>query len=245
MERTLLNSGFIKCCETEFVHPGVGITVELTSDGLGSIEANGVDTEAIGAFVVLDLEAHPDRSLFGHRLVIGIQDMRKMSSTSADPAEKCVPVSTDDSEFEQRCRKKLPTSDELEVLIWPDGCFHITRERQLHIYTWGDAMMNKAALRARGSTFQINAKPLNGRGGGADITHNALQDPRIMLNIAGSLSDARGGLMLRQTVRKIEEEDHRCISVFCTKGRHRSVSMALLLRLLYYPNAIVEHLTIK
>ena len=83
MEISLLNSGFIKCCETEFVHPGVGITVELTSDGLGSIEANGVDSEAIGAFVVLDLEAHSDRSLFGHRLVIGIKDMRQMSSTSA------------------------------------------------------------------------------------------------------------------------------------------------------------------
>ena len=245
MKQSLLNSGFIKCGETEFVHPGVGITVQLTSDGLGPIEADGVDSEAIDAFVVLDLEAHPDRSLFGHRLVKGIQDMRHMSSVSADPAEKCVPVITDDSEFDQRCRQKLPTSDELGALIWPDRCRHITTKRQLHIYTWGDAMMNKAALRARGSTFQINAKPLNGRGGGADTTRNALQDPRIMLNIASSLSEARGGLMLRQTVRKIEEEDHLCISVFCTKGRHRSVSMALLLRLLYYPNAIVEHLTIK
>merc|ERR1711935_491123 len=113
------------------------------------------------------------------------------------------------------------------------------------IYTWGDALMKKTALKARRSQFDVNAKPLNGRGGGADTKQNALQDHRIVANVAGSLADARGMQLLVQTLRKIEEEDLSTISTFCTKGRHRSVSLALLLKHGFYPHATIEHLTIK
>jgi hypothetical protein len=65
------------------------------------------------------------------------------------------------------------------------------------------------------------------------------------VNVASSMAEERGRLMLRQTVRKIEEEDLHTISTFCSKGRHRSVSAAVLLKLIYFPNATIEHLTIK
>ena len=42
---------------------------------------------------------------------------------------------------------------------------------------------------------------------------------------------------LRRVVRAIEAEDLHCASVFCSQGRHRSVSAALILRSRYYPNA--------
>jgi hypothetical protein len=45
-----------------------------------------------------------------------------------------------------------------------------------------------------------------------------------MLNVASCLSGERLP-MLRSIIRKIEEEDLHCVSVFCTKGRHRSVSL--------------------
>ncbi len=34
-----------------------------------------------------------------------------------------------------------------------------------------------------GSITDVNAKPLNGRGGGANTRYNALQDRRIMRNV--------------------------------------------------------------
>ena len=92
--------------------------------------------------------------------------------------------------------------------------------------------------------FNINAKPLTGYGGGANIRKNALQDRRIMLNVAASMSEGHGLRLLANAVRKIEQEDLKCISVFCAKGRHRSVSLATLLKLIYYPRATVTHLTI-
>ena len=50
-----------------------------------------------------------------------------------------------------------------------------------------------------------------------------------MLNVASSLLGERIS-MLKNTLRKIEEEDLHCISVFCTKGRHRSVSLVSIVR---------------
>ena len=66
-----------------------------------------------------------------------------------------------------------------------------------------------------------------------------------MLNVATSLSRGHGHRLLANAVRKIEEEDLHCISVNCAKGRHRSVSLAMLLKLVYYPQAKVTHLTIR
>ena len=50
------------------------------------------------------------------------------------------------------------------------------------------------------------------------------QDGRITLNVASCLASERL-TMLQNTIRKIEEEDLHCVSVFCSKGRHRSVSL--------------------
>ena len=44
------------------------------------------------------------------------------------------------------------------------------------IFTWGDALMTQHELQQLGSQLDVNAKPLEGRGGGADTHFNALQD---------------------------------------------------------------------
>ena len=43
---------------------------------------------------------------------------------------------------------------------------------------------------------------------------------------------------------QVEHSDLKCISINCTKGRHRSVAAAEILKKTYYPNATVKHLTI-
>ena len=138
-------------------------------------------------------------------------------------------------------------------------------------------------LHELGSKLDVSAKPLEGRGGGANTHFNALQDSRehtsfilcsslkicvfadlrldtysltlsliqpqrtlvgIMQNVVTSLSDTTGALWLQRIVQAIESGGLDCISIFCTKGRHRSVSAAEVLRARFYPRAHVEHLTI-
>ena len=43
---------------------------------------------------------------------------------------------------------------------------------------------------------------------------------------------------------QVEHSDLKCISINCTKRRHRSVAAAEILKKTYYPNATVKHLTI-
>ena len=79
-------------------------------------------------------------------------------------------------DFSDRCRSKLPPAEELARQIWGEGSGRsIDTQRQLRIMTWGDRLMKAGAVTARGSQWNINAKPLNGRGGGANVHRNALQ----------------------------------------------------------------------
>lgn len=186
-------------------------------------------------------------------LLKNVQDMIFHAGTNAD-AEEDDEESSDNAGdealcpggWEARCRAKLPGIDEQSQLIWPDGKMKINRDRELLVYTWGDKLMKVTAVKTckPPSQLDVNAKPLNGRGGGADLKQNALRDDRIVLNVASSLAEGDGARLLRNLLRRIEEDDLHCISVFCSKGRHRSVSLALLLQL-YYPHRQLKHLTIK
>ena len=66
-----------------------------------------------------------------------------------------------------------------------------------------------------------------------------------MRNVVSSMCEGTGALVLKRTIAAIETDGLHTISVFCTKGRHRSVSVAEALRARYYPKAEVKHLTIK
>ena len=137
---------------------------------------------------------------------------------------------------------KLPTPAELGAAL---GGLIINEGRELTIMTWGDDLLSKAAVKARGAEKHFNAKPLEGRGGGADLKQNALEDSRIVRNVVSSMTFGIGARWLAGTVRQIEEGNLRCVSVFCSKGRHRSVSSAEILRARFYPKARVVHLTIR
>eukprot|EP00750_Incisomonas_marina_P021788 INCI470.1.p1 GENE.INCI470.1~~INCI470.1.p1 ORF type:complete len:721 (-),score=131.06 INCI470.1:63-2225(-) len=91
-------------------------------------------------------------------------------------AEEDVSSGGGEVDFSDRCRSKLPQGAELAKGIWgEDSGRSINAQRQLRIMTWGDRLMKAGAVNARGSQWNINAKPLNGRGGGANVHRNALQ----------------------------------------------------------------------
>ena len=185
-------------CEVELVQSGSDAVITVTAAGLGE--------EELSDFVAMELAA--DRpGEFGAQLLEGVQNMLHMSGMEAESHENSTAGATSD-DLISRALAKLPSVELVRSHPgWTDCKLEINTERQLHIFTWGDALMKKTALKSRHSQFDVNAKSLNGRGGGADTKHNALQDQRIVLNVAGSLADARGMQLLVQTLRKIEEED--------------------------------------
>jgi hypothetical protein len=260
---TLLEAGFIQYGESVFVHsttasensdvtvqlhdpsdPGVSLSqcVVVASDSLN-------DPESLANLVALDMQAYPDCSGLGARLLKVVADMEYMAGSAADAcaaANGARPPRGDD--FEARALAKLPSADQLSQQIWGagEGARKVNTARAPCILTYGDACLSKTSPKLKEAKgFHVNAKPLNGRGGGADTSQNALEDGRIMLNVAESLAEGHGLRHLQQTVRRIEEEKASCIAIFCTKGRHRSVSMAELILKKYYTGGTTKHLTIS
>ena len=129
-------------------------------------------------------------------------------------------------------------------MIWGEGR-RIDETRELTLLTWGTDCLSRSSPKLCNAQFHVNAKLLNGRGGGADLSHNALDEPRVMLNVAQALAAGRGLVLLRGLVKKIEEGELKVISVYCSKGRHRSVSLAVLLSMVYYTSSTVRHLTLS
>ena len=221
-------------------HNQTGITVQLKSDGLVAWVPSVSDDDVL-QWLQLQLTANPDCSHFGQSLLDAAENFTFMAGAQADADPAAKEESGDAPDGDLRSMARLPSVVELAEQIGRA----ISTDRDLVIYTWGDKLKTKAAIKQLGSQFDINAKPLNGRGRGADTKYNALQDRRIMQNVASSMSEGNGLLLLSQAIKKIEAEDLSIISVFCSKGRHRSVSCAELLRMQYYPMARIAHLTIS
>eukprot|EP00944_MAST-04C_sp_MAST-4C-sp1_P002565 g2565.t1 len=142
---------------------------------------------------------------------------------------------------EEYTLEKLPPVEAMEKLIEHS----IETGRKLHIITWGDKKARKCNIAQMGAEAHFNAKPLDGRGGGADLKLNATQDPRIVRNVVQSMTSGVGAMWLERAIKKIEQSDLHCISIFCAQGRHRSTSSALILKAKYYPNATLEHVKMK
>lgn len=219
---------------------GLAITVPWSRyhDRLGPGADHYTADDDVAEWLELTLASDPNAAgSFGTRFLRWLDDYTHLNSTMAD-AESGAP-------------RRTPEAGELEAVdvglsrLPTAAALGAAEDRELTIYTWGDALSSRAALKQLGSQLDINAKPLNGRGGGANTRYNALQDTRIMRNVVSSMCEGTGALLLKRAVAAIETDSLHTISVFCTKGRHRSVSVAEALRARYYPKAEVKHLTIK
>jgi len=178
------------------------------------ITVDGIDAEDLVDWASMQLAA--DVGSFGERLLEWVTAQR-----SAEPGF------LEDGEADAG-PDFLPSAEELGV----------KKDRELLIYTWGKALRKSAP---GDSEHNFNAGILNGRGGGADLkTMNGLWE-EVQNNVASC------GLFPRwisMVCAKVEHSDLKCISINCTKGRHRSVAAAEILKKLYYSRATVRHLTI-
>ncbi|CAJ1338501.1 unnamed protein product [Effrenium voratum] len=179
-----------------------------------TVTVDGVDAEDLGDWSAMQLSA--DAENFGSRLLEWVAAQRSPEPGFLEDAEE-----SSGPDF-------LPSPEELGV----------KRDRGLLVYTWGKALRKHAP---GDSEHNFNAGILNGRGGGADLkSMNGLWD-EVQSNVASC------GLFPRwisMVCAKVEHSDLKCISINCTKGRHRSVAAAEILKKTYYPQATVKHLTI-
>ena len=130
--------------------------------------------------------------------------------------------------------------DFLDYLLQP-GEHGVVQDRALKIYTWGKALRECAPS---DSQFNFNAGVLTGRGGGANLrTMNGMSE-EVQANVASCSLFPR---WLEVVLHEVEHSTPplHTISINCTKGRHRSVAAAELLKKYYYKNADIVHLTIE
>jgi len=179
-----------------------------------TITVDRIDAEDLSDWAEMQLQEHG--SAFGERLCVWVAAQREEGFAPEEGG-----AADGGLDF-------LPSPEELGV----------DRSRPLLIYTWGKAL-RKAAPPDSGCNF--NAGILNGRGGGADLrTMNGLSE-EVQNNVASC------GLFPRwitMVCHKVEHSNLDCISINCTKGRHRSVAAAEILKQVYSPQATTKHLTI-
>ena len=115
----------------------------------------------------------------------------------------------------------------------------INLNRHLVIYTFGKSY-RRAAPKESQCTF--NACVLNGRTPGLDIK----KMNGLYLEVQRSVETSKNyDTFVSQIVQKIEADNLDCISIACTKGRHRSVSVAELLSKHVYLYSKIIHLDIR
>lgn len=212
---SLQAAGFASCGPGVWSNGDSGVTVEVGEEL--AITVDGIDADDLVDWASMQLAA--DVGSFGTRLVEWVTAQR-----AAEPGFSEDAGGVDDDEG----LDFLPSAEELGV----------KKERDLLIYTWGKAIRKAAPS---DSEHNFNAGILNGRGGGADLrTMNGLSD-EVQNNVASCNLFPR---WISMVCAKVEHSDLHTISINCTKGRHRSVAAAEILRRLYYPHATVRHLTI-
>ena len=211
---SLPRAGFSYFGSGTFSHSGHEIQIEL-KDKL-EITVGGIDTEDLMDWTTMQLEA--DGTSFGKRILEWISAQR---ATEPGFLEDVTQIADCD------WQSFLPSAEKLGVC----------RDRKLHISTWGKAFVRNKPFNGE---YDFDAGILNGRGASANLrTMTGLSDV-IQKNVMCCESFPQ---WVANVCKKIEDLDLYRISTKCTKGRHRSVAAAEILKKLYYNNATITHLT--
>ena len=112
----------------------------------------------------------------------------------------------------------------------------VNRNRKLTIYTWGNKIRKTCPHQ---TDFNFNVRHIKRKKNGVKVNH---RDGRTRA-IQKMIINGRGfSKCLEEILDHIEKFNFTKISIYCAKGRHRSVSYAELLKKYYYPRATIHHL---
>lgn len=209
--------GFIECYDT-YYHPQLSFEISLDNENcINTIIVDGIDNETAADWLILNREVVSLSLLDNLKLWITAQRNVVTPGICEDNNED----GNEDVQFTKFI--DLP----------------VNKDRNLVIYTRGKAIMK---TKPKDSQCSFNAAVLDCRGGGVDLRKMNGLHPEVQRRLLSCYTLPRWLVMF---VEKVETNDYNCVDVFCTKGRHRSVAVAELLKTRYYPNAIVKHLTIR
>jgi RapZ C-terminal domain len=116
--------------------------------------------------------------------------------------------------------------------------FDVNSERKLTITSWGVNQKGAGGHAPSNSQLNVNASVLCSSKKGLNLKQMDGRDKRIQQRICRASAFY---FLLRTTIERIEKDDLSRISVNCSRGRHRSVAFAEILRDYYYPNTKVIH----
>lgn len=110
------------------------------------------------------------------------------------------------------------------------------RDRMLTILTWGVAKISYTPASSEKNWFvgMITTRKLGVNLKKHDGTSREIQE--------GIMLDPKFPDILNTILAAVETNNYKVISISCTRGRHRSVAMAEILKKYIYPNAQINHL---
>jgi len=113
------------------------------------------------------------------------------------------------------------------------------KDRLITIYTWGIGIRKVCPIKAE-INFDLsnihtehNKKSMRNHTGLEQIVQNEFMQSEEFMNY------------LNKIIQIIEKNNHNIISISCSQGKHRSVSMAEIIKQYYYPNAQLIHLELN
>lgn len=228
----LRDCGFVKCGPDIWVESTGGRGVTLERDGVQAlgvwVSCDGLHNEDVIDFLrLLSEKSKPNAADYSTWPKQILQWTR--ANTTGDGFEEEEDGTGEDHNEIDCSIETLFLNPELKRIANP--------ERELRVSTWGRALMKGPPIGA----VNFNASVLSGRGHGV----NTRKMNGLWIEIQSQVSKcSMFPMWIELVIRKIEKEDIHHISINCTKGRHRSVAAAELLKKLYYKRADIHHLTI-
>lgn len=142
----------------------------------------------------------------------------------------------DDEQFDEKEDEVVMTYDE-KINIPEVKC---DKTRKLNIYVWGLRRRKRVPPQYK-IEHNFNACVLHGKKKGVDWRKDGRDEAIRHAVMKGRMFT----YFMETMVKYIEEKDLHCIGINCSKGRHRSVTCAIILMTYFYPNSEITFLELK
>ena len=141
----------------------------------------------------------------------------------------------DDEQFDEEEEVEMTYDDKMNI---PE--VKCDKTRQLKIYVWGRRRRKKVPGQYN-IDHNFNACVLHGKKSGVDWRKDGREDAIRNAVMKGRLFPS----FMETMVKYIESEDMHSIGINCSKGRHRSVTCAIVLKTYFFPETEIVFLELK
>jgi len=150
--------------------------------------------------------------------------------------------------------RELPSLEQIQDRLakGPRGMnidLETTRHRPMQAYIWGDKVVSKSDLESQPGNpkLHLDSRNMTSTGTkGIDLRKNATEDPRIVLSaIDNMITDEFIEAILKIETGGENDAPVDALSIYCSQGKHRSVSVAIILKKLVYPKMKLRRVAMR